>query len=437
MTPFVNESSAQSFGLSSSQFVHENLSYILKGKKILLGITGSIAAFKACDVIRILRACGAEVRVVLSQGGENFVTRTTLETLSGSPVMSEFWPKDGSNQHGTHHIDTARWADVILVAPATAHFLAKTANGFADDLLTTEILAFQGPLMIAPAMNPAMYSHPAVQENRGKLEKRGALFLGPTEGLTSCGEEGLGRLLEPLQIVQGVARVFHAPSLNQHLLITLGPTRTPLDPVRYLTNRSSGKMGAALCWAALQRGYRVTALCGPMDFSILPEGIEIHSTPTAKEMFETASEIWPTADVLVATAAVLDWDIASPSSSKLKKEAGIPKLEFEKNPDILAALSKNRIKGRKQFVVGFAAETEDPVQNAFKKLKEKNCDALFANDVSATSKGFESSLNEGWWLTRADQGIDQVTIVPLCSKAELARQIISKVIAQSVSGVEA
>ena len=278
-------------------FLKENLEFALQGKKILLGITGSIAAFKSCDIVRYLRECGASVRVVLTQGAENFVTPITMETLSGAPVLNGFWSADAG--HGTHHIDTARWADLILVAPATANFIAKMAHGFADDLLSTEILAFQGPVLVAPAMNPAMFAHPAVQENISRLKARGTLILGPIEGKTSCGEEGLGRMLEPEQILEKVGSAFQPrapelpssqgrdPSKRRSVCHHFRPTRSAIDPVRFISNRSSGLMGASLCWAAFQQGYRVTAICGPMD-CVLPEGIEVLRVQTAGEMKEAA-----------------------------------------------------------------------------------------------------------------------------------------------------
>jgi phosphopantothenoylcysteine decarboxylase/phosphopantothenate--cysteine ligase len=402
-------------------FANGNLKFALNHKKILLGITGSIAAFKACDTVRILRDCGAEVRVVLTQGAENFVTKTTLETISGSPVLTGFWGSvEMAQNQGTHHIDTARWADLILVAPATAHFIGKAANGLADDLLSTEILAFRGPLLIAPAMNPAMFSHPAVQENLNRLKARDVQILGPISGRTSCGEEGLGRMLEPGEIVELVASAFYHPQRNKRIVVTLGPTRSAIDPVRYITNRSSGLMGASLCWAAVEQGYAVTAICGPTEVN-LPSGIEMVRVQTAQEMLGASLLAWKNADVFIAAAAVLDWDVKNPASRKLKKEQGVPSVDFEKNRDILATVSAE--KKSHQFVLGFAAETEEPIQNAVFKLKQKGCNAIFANDVSSSLQGFESELNGGWWIDSSEQ----VTHLGTCSKMELARQLISRI----------
>lgn len=400
-------------------FVRDNLKITLQGKKILLGITGSIAAFKACDIVRYLRDCGAEVRVVLTEGAENFVTSMTLETLSGYPVLTRFWGSETSAvAQGTHHIDTARWADAILIAPASAHFIGKMANGLADDLLSTEILAFQGPVAVAPAMNPAMFAHPAVQENIRKLTSYGIRWAGPTAGMTACGEEGLGRMIEPDQIVEELASVFHPPARRQKIVITLGPTQSRLDPVRYLTNRSSGLMGAALCWAAVEQGYEVTAICGPSD-APLPRRCEVIRVETADQMADAALQHWRSAQIFIGSAAVLDWDVANPSTHKLKKEAGIPNLQFKQNADILAAISES--KKPDQFILGFAAETEDPIAYGKRKLITKKCDAIFANDVSSKEQGFESDRNGGWWITKPDQ----VLPIDTAPKPLLARQIFN------------
>jgi phosphopantothenoylcysteine decarboxylase/phosphopantothenate--cysteine ligase len=409
-------------------FLRDHLKFSLEGKKILLGITGSIAAFKACDLVRLLKECGAQVRVVLSQGAENFVTKTTLETLSGAPVLTGFWNHSNSSQTdlsqiGTHHIETARWADLILVAPATAHFIAKAANGFADDLLSTELLAFRGPVLVVPAMNPAMFAHPAVQANIQKILTFGTTqILGPTAGKTACGEEGLGRMIEPEEILQLVASSFFQKSNGLKALITLGPTRSSIDPVRYISNRSSGLMGASLCWAALQAGYQVKAICGP-SHAALPTtlGMEVIQVNTAREMNDAVLEAWPHADVYIGAAAVLDWEIKNPSMEKLKKNEGLNSLEFEKNPDILSLVSQN--KRSNQFVLGFAAETENVLKNAKLKLNQKKCDAIFVNDVSKSIAGFESDLNSGWWLDACDKTITY----GIRHKSELARNIISNI----------
>ena len=395
-------------------FKSNNLSVVLKGKKILLGVSGSIAAFKSCDVVRYLKACGAEVKVVLTQGGEKFVTPVTLETLSGNPVMTSLW---ASGEQGTHHIAAARWADLILIAPASANTLARLANGLADDLLTTETLAFRGPVFLAPAMNPMMYSHPATERNLKRIRKYGYRLIGPTEGITSCGEEGLGRMAEPEQVIEEVAQAFCAASNGKRAVVTLGPTRSAIDPVRYLTNRSSGKMGTALCWALRQAGFDVVAIAGPCELE-LPSDVRVEHVTTAAEMADAALKEWAQAHVFVAAAAVLDWDIRNPSGNKLKKENGAPLLEFHTNRDILREAAALKKPG--QFVLGFAAETQSPLQFATHKLAQKGCDAIFANDVSREDQGFESVYNSGWWISGGG-----VKPLERTTKVELSRKLVA------------
>jgi phosphopantothenoylcysteine decarboxylase/phosphopantothenate--cysteine ligase len=397
-----------------SNFVRENLAPALKGRRVLLCISGSIAAYKCCELVRALRECGAEVRVALTESAEKFVTRVTLETLSGQPVYHSLW--EGGT--GTHHIEAARWAELALVAPATANTIAKLALGLADDLVTTELLAYRGPQLLAPAMNPSMFSHPAVQANLETLRARGWKILGPAAGATACGEEGLGRMLEPEELLMEAARALRAPSSGRRALITLGPTRSSLDPVRYLTNRSSGLMGAALAWAAAERGYDVTAICGPTE-APLPPGIKVMRVSTAAQMASAAQAAFAESSLFISAAAVLDWEVANPSAAKLKKLEGAPapKLELERSPDVLATLAAK--KGSGQFILGFAAETENAVENARGKLSAKNCDAVFANDVSKEGQGFEVSRNAGWWVSPA--GVTELKAQP---KALLARNIL-------------
>ncbi len=420
-----------------NSFVTENLSFVLKGKKVLIGVTGSIAAFKVCDIVRYLRDCGAFVRVGLSQGAENFVTQTTLEALSGNPVLSGFWNNGASteaksentgvenNFRPTFHIDYARWADVMVIAPCTAHFIAKMANGFADDLLSTELLAFRGPVLIAPAMNPAMYAHPAVQENILKLKSRGVIFVGPTEGDTSCGETGLGRMLEPEQIVEQVAETFYGAENGKKALISLGPTLSAIDPVRYITNRSSGLMGASLCWAFAQAGYRVTAVCGPSSIA-LPRGVETVRVQTNSEMAKAIADAFPKSDIFISAAAVLDWTIKNPAREKIKKREGTLPLELEEGIDILRWMASHKMPH--QFTLGFAAETNNPIENGFTKLRLKKCDAIFVNDVSRSDEGFESPMNSGWWLKTSQDPVR----FERSTKPELARKILNQLMKQQI-----
>ncbi len=389
----------------------------LRGKRILLGVTGSIAAFKACDLVRYLRQCDAEVRVVLTESGEKFVTPLTLETLSGHRVLTSLW----TGELGNHHIDTARWADVALVAPATANTLAKLAHGIADDLLTTELLALKCPLAVAPAMNPAMFSNPATQANLSTLRARGVHVIGPVIGVTSCGEEGLGRMAEPEAILSYLARIVRCEDPNKkskRALINLGPTRSPIDPVRYLSNRSSGKMGAALVWEAWLQGHSVTAVVGPVDVT-LPPGIQVIRTTTANEMLGACEAEFSLCDLFIASAAILDWEVEQVAGQKIKKGAP-PPLALRTNPDILATLAKQ--KQSHQRVVGFAAETEAVLSSAKAKLLQKNCDALFANDVSSGEQGFDRDLNGGWWIT-----LQEATLVSTRTKTTLAAEMLRRI----------
>lgn len=398
-------------------FKRDNLAPVLQGKKILLGVSGGIAAFKACDIVRFLKGAGAEVRVVLTEGGEKFVTQATMETLSSNPVMTSLWNTSGNGAQGTHHIETARWADLILIAPATANTIARLANGMADDLLTTETLAFRGPVCVAPAMNPMMFSHPATEKNLKRLRKYGYRLIGPAVGMTSCGEEGLGRMLEPEEIVEAASRAFYAEPNGKRAVVTLGPTRSHIDPVRYITNRSSGLMGASLCWALRQAGYDVVAVAGPTEAE-LPNDVEVIHVTTAAEMGEAALKQWERADVFFASAAVLDWDVRNPAGEKLKKEKGAPSIEFHRNTDILAQAAKTRKPGK--FVLGFAAETESALQYGTDKLASKGCDAIFANDVSEPGQGFESESNAGWWIAG-----EETYQLEHASKAEIARRLVA------------
>ena len=429
-------------------FLLENLSFSLRGRKILLGITGSIAAFKACDLIRILRGAGAEVRVVLSEGAKNFVTPTTLETLSGAPVLSTMWLNSSSStlpessgtgwaSHGTHHISAARWADAFVVAPATAHTLAKLAHGFADDLLSTEALAFQGPLVVAPAMNPAMYSNPATQANLTLLRSRSVVFAGPEIGKTSCGEEGEGRMSTPEVIAETIAQALtsskgiNTRSLNgrpKKIVITLGPTRSAIDAVRFLTNRSSGKMGACLGWASLLRGYETTIIAGPLSTDVsgtspvvFPHGARLISVQTTEQMAAASEAAFQDADIFVSAAAVLDWECAETFEGKLKKNQGTPEVRLRPAIDILKQLGSRKRAG--QVLIGFAAEFESIEAYAHAKLEAKNCDAIFANPIHAANSGFESDHNQGFWIAR---GKAAQALGPL-RKSELAHALLDRV----------
>ncbi len=364
-----------------------------KNRKILLGVTGSIAAFKAVDLVRILKKCGAEVKVILTESAEHFVTPLTLETLSENPVYQSLWGTPGSPMN---HIELARWADLILVAPATANTLAEMAQGLGQSLLTTELLAAKAPVFIAPAMNPTMYAHPATQSNLSKLISYGYTLLSPVHGTAACGDEGVGRMMEPLDLLEHCAGAFCEKGKQKSLLINLGPTRSYLDPVRYFTNRSSGKMGSALAFAAVQAGYHVHVIAGPTQVP-LPRLAQISRVSTTDEMAGAVLEAFPRCDLFFSTAAVLDIEFEHYSEQKIKKDRIDGAIPVSPTVDILKAVGE--MKTKDQFILGFAAETENFIQNAKKKLKNKNCDAVFVNPVQEQGSGFEGDLNAGFLVT--------------------------------------
>ena len=405
-------------------FEANNLRPFLKGKKIFLGISGSIAAFKAQDLVRILKEVGAEVQVGLSESASKFVTPLTLETLSDRKVLTSMWDSD---QVGTHHIDLARWADVFLFAPASAGLLGRLAHGLASDLLSAEYLTFDGPVLIAPAMNPTMFSHPAVQENMKLLHSRGCGILGPVEGVTSCGEEGLGRFMEPLDIVLLLARCI-SPKQEKKVLVSMGATRSQFDPVRYWTNRSSGKMGASLAWAAFLSGYDVRVVSGPNSMP-LPPGVEVVYSGSVKEMDEAIEEVWSDTDIFFSSAAVLDYEFSKTSDQKQKKSEEEIELKMTRTPDLLKKYGA--MKKSTQTIIGFAAETENWIDNARKKLISKNCDAVFVNDVSQPDIGFEADKNSGFLVTKDDAIEFKKKIKP-----EIALELLDSAIALSERGVD-
>ncbi|OOG25713.1 bifunctional 4'-phosphopantothenoylcysteine decarboxylase/phosphopantothenoylcysteine synthetase [Thioalkalivibrio denitrificans] len=386
----------------------------LDQKRILLGVTGGIAAYKACELTRRLRDAGAEVRVVMTRAATEFVTPLTFQALSGQPVRSALF--DPEAEAGMDHIALARWADAILVAPATADFLARLAQGRADDLLATLCLAGDAPLCVAPAMNRVMWANPATQANVRTLKERGVRVLGPGEGDQACGETGEGRMLEVPDLISALDTVFATGALaGLSVLITAGPTREPLDPVRYLTNRSSGKMGYALARAAREAGARVTLVSGPTAIAP-PPGVECVHVETAQQMHEAVMSRVAQAQVFVATAAVADYRPASIADQKIKKDAARRSLELERNPDILAAVAALP---QRPLVVGFAAETQDLERNARAKLMKKGLDLIAANDVSG-GRGFDADDNA---LTLLWPGGG--TTLPLQSKEQLARQLVA------------
>ncbi|MEL7164482.1 MAG: bifunctional phosphopantothenoylcysteine decarboxylase/phosphopantothenate--cysteine ligase CoaBC [Pseudomonadota bacterium] len=352
---------------------------MLQDKRILLIITGGIAAYKSLDLIRRLRECGASVTPVLTRAAEQFVTPLAVSALAGEKVYRDLFDLTDEAEMG--HIQLSRAADLILVAPATADIIAKMAQGRADDLASTLLLATDTQVMLAPAMNVRMWDHPATQRNLTQVQADGARMVGPNDGDMACGEFGPGRMSEPLEIVAALEAQFGTgPLSGRHVLVTSGPTHEPIDPVRYIANRSSGAQGAALARALLSLGAEVTFVTGPADVPP-PAGAKVIPVQTAEDMAHAVDEALP-ADAAIFAAAVADWRVASASDRKLKKTRdGLPTLTFAENPDILATVSQ-RTTDRPPLVVGFAAETDDVQSNATAKRTRKGCDWIVANDVS-------------------------------------------------------
>jgi phosphopantothenoylcysteine decarboxylase/phosphopantothenate--cysteine ligase len=352
---------------------------MLTSKRILLIIGGGIAAFKALDLIRRLRERGASVTPVLTRAGSEFVTPLSVSALAGHKVFQDLFDLTDESEMG--HIELSRSADLIVVAPATADLMAKMAGGHADDLASTLLLATDTPVLVAPAMNVRMWEHAATQRNIATLQGDGIGFVGPNAGDMACGEHGPGRMSEPLEIVAAIEAAFaDGPLKGRHVLVTSGPTHEPIDPVRYIANRSSGAQGAAIGAALAALGADVTFVTGPADVPP-PAGVKVVRVETAHQMLEAVEAALP-ADAAVFAAAVADWRMASAGASKIKKKDGaLPVLEFAENPDILARVAQMGA-GRPALVVGFAAETDDVLANATAKRARKGCDWIVANDVS-------------------------------------------------------
>ena len=384
-------------------------------RRVLLGVAGGIAAYKACELVRRLRERDIEVRVVLTAGAARFVTATTFQALSGQPVRESLW--DAGAEAAMGHIELARWADLILVAPASANLLARLAHGMADDLLTTLCLASDRPLWLAPAMNRLMWAHPATQANRDTLLARGARLLGPGSGAQACGEIGEGRMLEPAAIVaELLAQTAGSVLAGCRVLISAGPTHEDLDPVRYIGNRSSGRMGFALAEAAALAGAAVTVVAGPVALDT-PAGVTRRiDVRSARQMHEAMLEQARQADIVIATAAVADYRPAQVFASKLKKQGGPLTLELVENPDILRELAALH---PRPFLVGFAAETENLEAHARAKLVAKGVDLIAANAVGA-GVGIETADNalSVFWAGGA-------RALPRADKRVLARQLIA------------
>ncbi len=385
----------------------------LSNKKILLGITGGIAAYKSAELVRLLIKAGAEVRVVMTPSAQEFVQPLTYQALSGHRVYVDLF--DAEADSAMDHIELARWCDLLLVAPATADFLGKMNAGYADNLLLTLCLAAKQPVAVAPAMNQQMWSNPATRENVRQLAARQVVVWGPAEGEQACGDVGAGRMLEAAQLLDNLQRHFSPGRLEGvRLLLTAGPTREAIDPVRYISNRSSGKMGYAIAEAAIQQGASVTLVSGPVSLAP-PAGVKLIPVESAQQMFDAVMQQVPEADVFVACAAVSDYRVDQAAQQKIKKSDAAMSLKLVLNADILATVSALE---QRPFCVGFAAETQNVEQYALAKMEQKSLDMIAANRVGDGS-GFETDFNqlEVFWR-------DGRQAIEHAGKAEVAKQLI-------------
>ena len=392
---------------------------MLSGKRVLLIIGGGIAAYKSLDLIRRLKERGADVTPVMTHAAAEFVTPLSVSALAGETVYTDLFDLTAEAEMG--HIQLSRVADLVLVAPATADLMAKMAMGQASDLATTLLLATDTPVMIAPAMNVRMWDHPATQRNLAILRSDSVRVVGPNEGDMACGEFGPGRMAEPLEIVDAVTAALSAgPLVGKRIIVTSGPTHEPIDPVRYIANRSSGAQGTAIAKALRDLGAEVVFITGPAEIAP-PDGVVVVPVQTATEMQAAVAKAHP-ADAAVFAAAVADWRVVGASESKIKKQAGaLPTLEFAENPDILAEVSQMS-EGRPQLVVGFAAETDDVVANATAKRARKGCDWIVANDVSPASGIMGGSENAVTVIS--ESGAD---VWPRMGKDAVARQLADRI----------
>jgi phosphopantothenoylcysteine decarboxylase/phosphopantothenate--cysteine ligase len=395
----------------------------LHNRRVLLIISGGIAAYKSLDLIRRLREMGAKLRCVLTQGGAQFVTPLSVAALSEEKVYGDLFSLTDESQMG--HIRLSREADLVLVAPASTNLIAKMAQGLADDLASTVLLATDKPVMIAPAMNVMMWEHAATRANVELLRKRGVKIVGPSKGLMACGEEGEGRMAEPAEILAAIAAHFTKPGplAGKRVLVTSGPTHEPLDPVRFIGNRSSGKQGHAIAAALCAKGAETVLVTGPTVLADL-SGIKTIKVETAREMLAACEAELPV-DVAICAAAVADWRPAEVAPAKLKKGISQAHINLVENPDILATIAKagNR---RPRLVIGFAAETENPLDCAVQKLKTKDCDWIVVNEVGK-GKGFDVDNNEVILVRRHGNEVAQAAW-PLQSKEQIARQLVDEII---------
>lgn len=391
---------------------------MLAERKIVLGITGGIAAYKAAALTRLLVKEGAAVKVVMTSSAQEFITPLTLQTLSGQNVYTEMFSPRQENE--LTHIALADFADLLVVAPATANVLGKLAGGIADDLLTTVAMATKSPVLLCPAMNANMLANPVVRENMDKLAARGYFLMASSYGDLACKVEGMGRMPEPEEIVEEIETVLTPKDLSgEKILITAGPTREPLDPVRFITNYSSGKMGYALASMARRRGAEVTLISGPVDLAP-PRGVKYIGVSTACEMLDAVMEHYQAASVVIKAAAVADYRPAECAPAKIKKGEKRRQLTLEKNPDIIAELGRRK---GSRLLIGFAMETENLVQNALGKMKAKNMDYIVANLLDQPGAGFQYDTNIVTIIGRDGTRED----LPLMNKRQVADRILDKI----------
>jgi len=393
----------------------------LKGKKVLIAVTGGIAAYKIPELARLFIKSGCDVQVALTQNAARFVQPLTLETLTHHPILTDDFVL--LEEGRIPHIEATAWCDILIVAPATGNIIGKAAAGIADDIVSTLLMtASRKPVLFAPAMNSRMYLNPVVKRNLSILRKLGTHFIGPDEGEMACGEEGIGRLADLTCIVEKVKDIFTEKDLtDMTLLISAGPTQEPIDPVRFITNRSSGKMGYAIANAAKRRGGRVILVSGPTRLSVPKEGITLIRVKTALDMEGEIMEHFPYSDIVIMAAAVADYRTDKPFPHKLKKSDKAFQLELVRNPDILQKLGSQKTH---QILVGFAAETEKFEKNAIQKIKDKNLDLIVVNDVSQPDAGFEVDTNRIMLIDR----FSKTRKYPLQSKEDAADVILDKIL---------
>ena len=396
-------------------------SFSLAGKCVVLGVTGGIAAYKACELTSRLRKAGAQVYVIMTKNACQFVAPLTFETLSNHPVATDTFARPETWE--VEHVALAKRADVFVIAPATANILAKMACGLADDMLSTTVLATRAPVLVAPAMNTGMWDNPATQENVERLQQRGVHFIGPEGGFLACGDTGAGRMSEPKDIFDAIEKLL---AMQQDLaglsvLVTAGPTQERLDPVRFITNRSSGKMGYAIAAAAAARGASVTLVTGPTSLPI-PQGVNAVRILSTQELYDQMLALCPQMDVVIQAAAPADFTPETVADQKIKKQGNEPLvIRLTQTPDVAAAVGKVKKEG--QTLVGFAAETNDVLQNAQKKLAKKNLDLIVANDVTAPGAGFDVDTNIVTFVTQ-----DGLEKLPKMKKTEVADALLDRIL---------